>query len=199
MKRVTGIGGVFFKSKDPKKLGEWYRTHLGMNVEEWGGVAFRWATPENEAGIGSTIWSPFKEDTEYFEPSKASFMINYRVEDFMQCWPNCAAKAARWTQESRNPSTASLVGSWTRRKIDSSSGSHRQGNERSLIQSVASVACRWHPVSSNVMRQELHDVMTAYRTKAERPGILPRPNEYAWHELKNGEEGLLLQSPRITR
>jgi len=81
MKRVTGIGGVFFKSKDPKKLGEWYRTHLGMNVEEWGGVAFRWATPENEAGIGSTIWSPFKEDTEYFEPSKASFMINYRVED----------------------------------------------------------------------------------------------------------------------
>ena len=81
MKRVTGIGGVFFKSKDPKALGEWYRTHLGMNVEEWGGVAFRWATPENEAGIGSTMWSPFKEDTKYFEPSKAAFMINYRVED----------------------------------------------------------------------------------------------------------------------
>ena len=44
MKRVTGIGGVFFKSKDPKALGEWYRKHLGLDVEEWGGVAFRWVT-----------------------------------------------------------------------------------------------------------------------------------------------------------
>lgn len=81
MKRVTGIGGIFFKSKDPKKLGEWYRTHLGIDVEGWGGVVFRWASPENATGTGTTTWNPFKEDTAYFEPSKASFMINYRVED----------------------------------------------------------------------------------------------------------------------
>lgn len=81
MKRVTGIGGVFFKSKDPKALGAWYREHLGIGVEEWGGAAFRWASPDNPSGTGTTIWSPFKEETEYFAPSKASFMINYRVDD----------------------------------------------------------------------------------------------------------------------
>jgi predicted enzyme related to lactoylglutathione lyase len=81
MKRATGIGGVFFKSRDPKKLGEWYRTHLGMNVEDWGGVAFRWASPDNSTGTGTTIWNPFSEDTGYFAPSTASFMINYRVDD----------------------------------------------------------------------------------------------------------------------
>ena len=81
MQRVTGIGGVFFKAKDPKALGEWYRRHLGMNVEPWGGVAFKWVTDENPTGTGSTIWSPFKEDTTYFAPSTSSFMINFRVHD----------------------------------------------------------------------------------------------------------------------
>ena len=81
MKRVTGIGGVFFKSRDPKRLGEWYRTHLGMNVEDWGGVVFPWASPDNPGGIGTTIWSPFDEKSSYFAPSQASFMINFRVED----------------------------------------------------------------------------------------------------------------------
>ncbi|RVT47440.1 VOC family protein [Rubrivivax albus] len=81
MKRVTGIGGIFFKAKDPKALAEWYRKHLGLEVEEWGGVAFRWRTEENPTGTGSTVWSPFKEDTTYFAPSSASFMVNYRVQD----------------------------------------------------------------------------------------------------------------------
>ena len=80
MKRVTGIGGIFFKSKNPKVLGEWYRTHLGMNVEDWGGVAFRWSD-DPSGGKGSTMWNPFKEDTGYFKPSTASFMINFRVAD----------------------------------------------------------------------------------------------------------------------
>ena len=80
MRRVTGIGGVFFKAKDPKALGEWYRVHLGLNVEEWGGVAFKWAD-DNPTGTGSTIWSPFKEDTNYFAPSTSPFMVNFRVED----------------------------------------------------------------------------------------------------------------------
>ena len=81
MARVTGIGGIFFKSKDPKALGEWYRIHLGVNVEEWGGAGFKWVSPENPSGIGTTIWSPFKEDTQYFAPSTAPFMVNYRVDD----------------------------------------------------------------------------------------------------------------------
>jgi predicted enzyme related to lactoylglutathione lyase len=80
MNRVTGIGGIFFKAKDPKALGEWYRKHLGMNVEDWGGLAFRWS--EDPAGSkGTTIWSPFSQDTTYFEPSAAPFMINFRVAD----------------------------------------------------------------------------------------------------------------------
>ena len=77
MKRVTGIGGVFFKARDPQALGEWYRTHLGMDVAEWGGVIFRWG----EDGAGSTIWNLFKDDTTYFAPSASSFMVNYRVDD----------------------------------------------------------------------------------------------------------------------
>lgn len=82
MKRVTGVGGVFFKSKDPKALAAWYQTHLGLKVEDWGGVAFRWAD-DPAAAQGTTIWSPFKADTKYFEPSTASFMINFRVEDLV--------------------------------------------------------------------------------------------------------------------
>jgi predicted enzyme related to lactoylglutathione lyase len=80
MRRVTGIGGVFFKAKDPKALAEWYRVHLGLEVQEWGGASFRW-TDDNETGTGTTIWSPFKDDTSYFAPGTASFMINYRVAD----------------------------------------------------------------------------------------------------------------------
>lgn len=81
MKRVTGIGGVFFKAKDPAKLAAWYRDHLGMKIEDWGGVVFPWASPDNPGGVGTTVWSPFPESTGYFEPSPAGFMINYRVED----------------------------------------------------------------------------------------------------------------------
>lgn len=84
MQRVTGIGGIFFKAKDPKALGAWYRDHLGVNIEDWGGTAFRWVdddTPSAKAGEGSTVWSPFKQDTDYFAPSQAPFMINYRVKD----------------------------------------------------------------------------------------------------------------------
>jgi catechol 2,3-dioxygenase-like lactoylglutathione lyase family enzyme len=81
MKRVTGIGGVFFKSKDPKALAEWYRIHLGLEVEAWGGVAFRWSGLDNPTGTGTTVWNPFKENTEHFAPSPAAFMINYRVDD----------------------------------------------------------------------------------------------------------------------
>jgi predicted enzyme related to lactoylglutathione lyase len=80
MQRVSGIGGIFFKAKDPKALGEWYRKHLGMDVQPWGGVVFEWAQ-DHQAGTGTTIWSPFKDDTDYFAPSNAPFMVNFRVQD----------------------------------------------------------------------------------------------------------------------
>lgn len=80
MRRVTGIGGVFFKAKDPKTLADWYHVHLGLKVEPWGGAAFRWAD-DNADGAGATMWNPFDENTSYFAPGTASFMINYRVED----------------------------------------------------------------------------------------------------------------------
>src|SRR5688572_30520876 len=81
MKRVTGIGGVFFKSRDPKALGAWYAKHLGIDVQEWGGAAFSWNGPGNPDGVGTTVWSPFPAETTYFAPSAAPFMVNYRVDD----------------------------------------------------------------------------------------------------------------------
>lgn len=81
MRRVTGIGGIFFKAKDPAALGAWYKKHLGFDVQEWGGAAFKWKGPENPEGVGTTIWSPFKADSDYFAPSSAPFMINLRVAD----------------------------------------------------------------------------------------------------------------------
>ena len=77
MKRVTGIGGVFFKAQDPKALCAWYNTHLGIDVQPWGGAAFRWKD-DSPDGAGTTVWCPFKSDTKHFA---ASFMINYRVDD----------------------------------------------------------------------------------------------------------------------
>lgn len=81
MQRVTGIGGIFIKAKDPKALAEWYRRHLGIPVEPWNGAVFAWASPENPAGTGSTVWSLFPESSTYFFPSAAPFMVNYRVAD----------------------------------------------------------------------------------------------------------------------
>jgi predicted enzyme related to lactoylglutathione lyase len=79
MKRVTGIGGVFIKAKDPDALRAWYRTHLGIDVQAWGGAAFAWADDAGQPVKGTTIWSV--GDGEYFAPSTAAFMINYRVTD----------------------------------------------------------------------------------------------------------------------
>jgi predicted enzyme related to lactoylglutathione lyase len=81
MKRVTCIGGIFFKSEDPKALGTWYREHLGVDVQEWGGVTFDWKSPDNPQGAGTTTWSLFPADSTHFAPSTAPFMINYRVDD----------------------------------------------------------------------------------------------------------------------
>ncbi|MFN7222242.1 MAG: VOC family protein [Burkholderiales bacterium] len=81
MKRVVGIGGIFFKSPDPAALAAWYKRHLGIAVEEWGGAAFRLDPQLRDNPNAATVWSPFKQDTTYFAPSTSTFMVNYRVED----------------------------------------------------------------------------------------------------------------------
>ena len=81
MTRVTGIGGIFFKARDPKALQEWYRTHLGLPLEEWGGAVFHWQTPERPEPDGMTVWNVFPAETKYFDPSPAPFMVNFRVDD----------------------------------------------------------------------------------------------------------------------
>lgn len=80
MKRVTGIGGIFFKCKDPSKIKEWYKTHLGFDTDEYG-TNFEWRLASDSTKKGYTQWSPFNDSTKYFEPSTKDFMINYRVED----------------------------------------------------------------------------------------------------------------------
>ena len=80
MKRVTGIGGIFFKAKDPKALGEWYRKHLGIDIQDWGGAVFEWNAEGKATVTGVTVWNVFAT-SEHLAPSTASFMINYRVAD----------------------------------------------------------------------------------------------------------------------
>ena len=83
MKKVTGIGGIFFKCKDPKAINEWYKTHLGFDTTPYG-TSFEWREIDPAPGgakKGLTQWNPFAENTKYFAPSTKDFMINYRVEN----------------------------------------------------------------------------------------------------------------------
>ena len=79
--RVTGIGGVFFTSDDPDRTREWYREHLGIDAADWGGFAFRWREDERPDETGYTVWGVFPTATDYFAPSPAPFMLNFRVRD----------------------------------------------------------------------------------------------------------------------
>lgn len=79
-KRVTGIGGIFFKSENPEKSKEWYKKHLGIGSGKWGGT-FEWRHADNPEKKGYTAWSFFEKDTKYTDPSSKDFMINYRVEN----------------------------------------------------------------------------------------------------------------------
>jgi len=81
MKRVTGIGGVFFKAKDAKALQAWYRDHLGVDVQDWGGASFDWTDTEGKPSGGTTAWLIAPEASKQFAPSESSFMVNYRVAD----------------------------------------------------------------------------------------------------------------------
>ena len=79
MSRVTGIGGIFLKAKDPAMLRAWYKKHLGIDVQSWGGTAFRWVDSSGHAIAGKTAWAV--GEGKNFAPSTASFMVNYRVSD----------------------------------------------------------------------------------------------------------------------
>lgn len=81
MKRVTGIGGIFFKAKDPKAMQAWYKQHLGIDVQPWGGAAFDWTDADGKPVGGTTAWFIFPAEDDSFAPSKATFMVNYRVAD----------------------------------------------------------------------------------------------------------------------
>lgn len=78
--RVHGIGGVFFKARDPAALAGWYQRHLGFPVTAWGGAKFDWRRADTGAA-GATVWTPFPEDSGYFAPGDKPYMLNLRVDD----------------------------------------------------------------------------------------------------------------------
>lgn len=80
MKKVTGIGGIFFKCQDVQKTSAWYKKHLGLNTDEYG-TTFAWRQESDPQQKGFTQWSPFKQTSDYFAPSEKAFMINFRVDD----------------------------------------------------------------------------------------------------------------------
>ncbi len=80
--KVTGIGGIFFKCKDPQSLKQWHEDNLGMTTDQYGAL-FESRNADNVEQKNYLQWSPFKEDTTYFEPSQNEFMINYRVDDLV--------------------------------------------------------------------------------------------------------------------
>lgn len=79
--RVTGIGGIFFRSSNPDALRDWYVEHLGLPLDEFGYVVFSGTAKEPSGATSKTVWNPFPADTDYFGPGKAPFMVNFRVED----------------------------------------------------------------------------------------------------------------------
>ena len=83
MKKVTGIGGIFYKVSEPQKHKKWYKEHLGIESDEYGGK-FIWRDLDDPKKKCITAWSPFPDDTKYFDPSKQTFMVNYRVDDLVK-------------------------------------------------------------------------------------------------------------------
>lgn len=89
---ITGVGGVFFRSPDPKALAAWYRDTLGITVEDWGGAALKTDAPGHPPVV---VWGPFKSDTKYFAPSTREFMINFAVDDLDAFLARIAAKGVK--------------------------------------------------------------------------------------------------------
>lgn len=80
MKRVTAVGGVFFKCKNPEAQKDWYAKHLGLAMDKFG-TSFEWRHTEEKEKKGFSVWSPFENDTDYFGAASQQYMINYRVDD----------------------------------------------------------------------------------------------------------------------
>ena len=98
MKKVTGIGGIFFKTKDAEKMKEWYSKNLGLVTNEYGSV-FEFRNSDEPEKKEYSIWSPFASDTEYFKPSEKEFMINYRVENIEKLVEELRASGVRILDE----------------------------------------------------------------------------------------------------
>jgi predicted enzyme related to lactoylglutathione lyase len=98
---ITGVGGVFFKAKDPKALAAWYRDVLGMPVQSWGGAALKYDAPKHPP---AAAWSVFKSDTDHFAPSTAGFMINYAVDDMEAILARLRAKGVEILKQSDDDS-----------------------------------------------------------------------------------------------
>jgi hypothetical protein len=127
MKRVTGIGGIFFKAKDTRKLQAWYKKHLGLPLDPaWGGWQFHWREPKNPKKKGYTVWSAFDAGTDYFKPSKKPFMFNFRVANLKRILAKLKRERA-WgsIQRPRKLPTASSAGSWIAKTPGSSCGNRR--------------------------------------------------------------------------
>ncbi|WP_295713577.1 VOC family protein [Mucilaginibacter sp.] len=106
--RVTGIGGIFFKAKDPKALKAWYKKNLGMRMVQ-SGTNFEWHQGIDSTKKGFTLWAPFKETSKYFQPSEKQFMINYRVEGLAQLLVNLRAAGILPTDSVEKVSYGSFV------------------------------------------------------------------------------------------
>ncbi len=96
--KVTGVGGVFFKSKDPEKVKEWYSENLGLAVNQWGST-FEFRNAHRPEGINYLSWSPFSDKTDYFEPSEKAFMVNYRVQHIEKLVENLKANGVMIVDE----------------------------------------------------------------------------------------------------
>ena len=81
MTRVVGLGGVFFKAENTEKLRAWYEKHLGLKFDQWGSISFQSEESSPAGREAYTVFSPFKAETKYFNPSKSTFMFNFRVDD----------------------------------------------------------------------------------------------------------------------
>lgn len=107
MKKVTGIGGIFFKCDDPQRMNEWYAQHLGLPVAEYG-TMFKWRDAEDPSKERTTVWGTFDKYTTYFEPFKKEFMINYRVEHIEDLVEQLKSDGVTILDELLSMSTASL-------------------------------------------------------------------------------------------
>ena len=108
MKRVTGIGGIFFKGRNAEQLRTWYREHLGIEADGDSGATFEWREADHPEQLGQTVWSIFAGHTKYFEPSSSAFMIASRIST--RCSRNFAAKVSRSMSASKNTNTGGSPG-----------------------------------------------------------------------------------------